>query len=155
MDISTFGHAKMSAATKRHTAMVFPKRRGVEILQQKMDESKAHCVWYAHTHRLLWTGDLAKTPSFCSETCHQIFTFSRFWQCVHTLMVQTRRWCKTKIWKHDKLLPNSQNLLVNALPGVHFQEPRVRSLEESWGIGFEKHPNNRVQERLLCVSIYT
>jgi len=53
MDISTFGHAKMSAATKRHTAMVFPKRRGVEILQQNMDEGEAPGVWYAHTRRLL------------------------------------------------------------------------------------------------------
>ena len=33
MDISTLGQAKTSAATKRHTEMVLPKRRGVEMLR--------------------------------------------------------------------------------------------------------------------------
>jgi hypothetical protein len=33
MEISTFGQAKINAATKRQTEMVFPKRRGVEILE--------------------------------------------------------------------------------------------------------------------------
>jgi len=32
MEISTMGHANTSAATKRHTDMVLPNRRGVEIL---------------------------------------------------------------------------------------------------------------------------
>jgi len=32
MEISTFGQAKMKAATKRQTEKVFLKRRGVEIL---------------------------------------------------------------------------------------------------------------------------
>jgi len=32
MEISTLGHAKIRAATNRHTEMVLPNRRGVEIL---------------------------------------------------------------------------------------------------------------------------
>ena len=103
MEISTFGHAYTSAATKRHTEMVLPKRRGVDILHaQNPRQNKAQ-----------------KIGQHIEQCCCRL---------------------------------HSQDFLIDTLPCIHFQQPRIRALEKTRRVCLEENTHDGIQERLLLVS---
>jgi len=69
MEISTIGHANINAATKRQTEIVFPKRRGVEMLCRRGEfENKISVALHSHHKRINRESQHTGSLDWCSAT---------------------------------------------------------------------------------------